>query len=421
MLAKSLWIILVAAWLAGCATGGGRYDARPSAQDKLSYPSVSPDANAVLPLSSNKDGTRFTVDGKPVGTVNAGGELKILVNNQPHNLVAEAPGYRRKESLIQPPYDGVSTVSFHYTYKDETSESAPTAVAVIEDAPVSVKPSANHSPLARPVPPSAQTPSPPPVASLEPLPVPSNPASFGRFIALLIGNDKYQYGKPLDSAVADVQSIEVILKSKFGFQVTVLTNATRRDILGALENLKNSVDENTNVLIYYAGHGHEEKAETRGYWLPVDAEENNSDKWIANDDITSKLKAMPARHVLVIADSCYSGSISRGDAFRGARRTEPGGPDSTGYLQKVAMKKSRQVLTSGGEEPVMDGGGKNGHSVFASALLDALQDGTGALDGHLLVEKIRKTISYNAEQNPEFNYIPSSGHDGGEFLFIPRD
>ncbi len=189
----------------------------------------------------------------------------------------------------------------------------------------------------------------------------------------------------------------------------------RRDILGALENLKNSVDENTKVLIYYAGHGHEEKAESRGYWLPVDAEAKNPNNWIANDDITSKLKAMPARHVLVIADSCYSGSISRGDAFRGTRRTEPGGPDSKGYLQKVAMKKSRKVLTSSGEEPVMDGGGKNGHSVFASALLDALQDEKGGLDGYLLLEKIRKPISYNAEQNPEFDYIPSSGHDGGGF------
>ena len=142
-----------------------------------------------------------------------------------------------------------------------------------------------------------------------------------------------------------MQSIEVVLKSKFGFQVTVLTNATRRDILGALENLKNSVDENTNVLIYYAGHGHAEKSEKRFYWLPVDAEVNNPDKWIATDDITSKLKAMPARHVLVIADGCYSGSISRGFAFRSVRRTELDGPDSTGYLQKVAMKKSRQVLT----------------------------------------------------------------------------
>jgi hypothetical protein len=408
--AKPVCLALAAIWLAGCASSR----AGPSAQDRLSYPSVSADASRVLPLSSNQDNTRFTVDGKPVGTVGAGGELKVLVNDQPHTIVAKPPGYQAKKAFVQPPYDGVSTVSFYYTYK-EASVDAPELPTVATSEPDDT-PEPPHPQPAHPVP------QPPPVAAALPdsLPAPANPASFGTFIALLIGNDKYEQARPLDTPVSDVEALETVLQSRYGFRVTVLKNATRHDILGALEKLKGSLDENSNVLIYYAGHGHLDKAENRGYWLPVDAEDKNPDNWIANDDITSKVKAMAARHVLVVADSCYSGSMTRGNAFRGLERTVPGGPESVGYLQKVAAKKSRQVLSSGGEEPVADNGGKGRHSVFASALLDELQDSGGALDGVLLFEKIRQKVGYNAEQNPEYGVIKNAGHDGGEFLFIPH-
>lgn len=254
-----------------------------------------------------------------------------------------------------------------------------------------------------------------------PLPIPNSSTSFGNFIALLIGNDKYDHMKSLDTPVSDVNAIKAMLERKYGFRVIYpLLNATRQNILGALTELKDTTDENSNVLIYYAGHGHLDKAESRGYWLPVDAEDKNPDKWIANDDITSKVKAMAARHVLIIADSCYSGSMMRGDSsFRGSMRSESGELKSEGYLRKIWSKKSRQVLTSGGNEPVIDNGGKGKHSVFASVLLDTLLDSESPLDSILLFEQVRQKVGYNAEQTPEYGVIKNAGHDGGEFIFIP--
>ncbi len=116
---------------------------------------------------------------------------------------------------------------------------------------------------------------------------------------------------------------------------------------------------------------------------------------------------MAAKHVLVVADSCYSGTLTRGVAIKNR---------DSGYISRLATKRARVVLTSGGLEPVIDSGG-GGHSVFASAFLDALRKNDGILEGTALFSAIRRPVMLNAEQTPEYGDIRMSGHAGGDFLF----
>tara|TARA_B100002003_G_C13922731_1_gene448591 strand:+ start:45 stop:290 length:246 start_codon:yes stop_codon:yes gene_type:complete len=76
------------------------------------------------------------------------------------------------------------------------------------------------------------------------------------------------------------------------------------------------------------------------------------------------------------------------------------------------------VLSSGGLEPVADSGGKEEHSVFASAFIEALRENTGVLDGTELFTKIRRPVMLNSDQTPEYADIRKAGHDGGDFLFV---
>ena len=85
----------------------------------------------------------------------------------------------------------------------------------------------------------------------------------------------------------------------------------------------------------------------------------------------------------------------------------------------VASKRARVVLTSGGLEPVEDGAGE--HSVFARALLEALEENDGVLEGAALFTRIRRPVILNAAQTPEYGDIRFADHQGGDFLFIrPR-
>ncbi|MCP5366113.1 MAG: caspase family protein [Hyphomicrobiales bacterium] len=235
---------------------------------------------------------------------------------------------------------------------------------------------------------------------------------FGGFHALVIGNNAYRHLPPLKTAIGDAQAVARVLGREYGFTVHLLLDATRRDILKKFAELRKTLTGGDNLLIYYAGHGILDSDAERGYWLPVDADEDIKDNWVSNVDITDSLKAMQAWHVLVVADSCYSGTL-----VRSGPRVVQGGGDRAQLVRRLALKKSRTVLTSGGIEPVVDSGG-SGHSVFAKAFMDTLRENTDVLEGQEIFLRLRQKVVLNADQTPEYADVRKAGHDGGDFVFV---
>ncbi len=233
---------------------------------------------------------------------------------------------------------------------------------------------------------------------------------FGSYQALVIGNDDYQHMKDLKTAANDARAVGTLLERAYNFKVTYLINAGRKEIIDELSRLRRRLTPRDNLLIYFAGHGWLDREAGRGYWLPVDAERDSSANWISTGAISDFLKAMEAKHILVVADSCFSGTLSRA-----IKLTVP----TSEYLRRIAGKRARVVLTSGGVEPVLDDG-RRGHSVFSAAFLDALEQNTGVLEGSRLFNLIRQPVILNAPQTPEYSDILYTGHDGGDFLFVHK-
>jgi len=234
-------------------------------------------------------------------------------------------------------------------------------------------------------------------------------SAFGKYYALVIGNNNYTSLPKLKTARNDAQTVAGILKNHYGFQVTVLLDAKRADILSTFARFREKLSGRDNLLIYYAGHGFLDKEGDEGYWLPVDATKKDEVNWISNASVTTQLKAIEAKHVLIIADSCYSGKLGRDVHIQ--RRT----PD---YYTRIARKRARSVIASGGLEPVIDSGGKGNHSVFATALIAALKENNGMIDTSELFNRIRRPVVLHADQTPEYADIRKAGHEGGEFVFI---
>jgi hypothetical protein len=239
---------------------------------------------------------------------------------------------------------------------------------------------------------------------------------FGRFHAVVIGNNKYQKVRTLDTAVNDARVVADMLRTNYKFDVDLVIDGTRQQIMEALYKMRARLSEKDNLLVYYAGHGVVDKETGRGYWLPVDADPDLPTNWVPTTDLTDVIKAIQARHIMVVADSCYSGTLVRNtDATIRTARNE----DLTQWVERILAKRSRTVLSSGGVEPVMDGGG-GGHSVFAKAFLDALRANADVIDGQGLFAAIRRPIVLNSDQTPEYSDIRQAGHDGGDFLFVRR-
>ncbi len=113
-----------------------------------------------------------------------------------------------------------------------------------------------------------------------PWPTPGGIA-YGRYHALVIGIDGYRNLPPLKTAVRDAQDVAAVLKKDYGFEVQLLKDATRAQIVEALGRLRQTMNSRDNLLIYYAGHGWLDADADEGYWLPADATRDSEVNWVS--------------------------------------------------------------------------------------------------------------------------------------------
>ena len=246
-----------------------------------------------------------------------------------------------------------------------------------------------------------------------------NDMKIGKYYALLIGIDNYNGAwNALSNAVNDAKEIEKVLKSKYKFDYfNALYNeeASRSTIIQEMEWLVDNVQEEDNVFIYYSGHGDFKENLNKGYWVPCDAITNSTAEYISNNDIQTYLGGIRSKHTLLVSDACFSG-----DLFRGQTISVPF-EDSEKYYRKIHALASRKAITSGGLEPVMDGG-RDGHSVFAYYFLKNLRNNDNKYyDATELYNDIKIPVTNNSDQSPRFQPIKNTGDEGGQFVFIMKD
>ena len=245
------------------------------------------------------------------------------------------------------------------------------------------------------------------------------PLRLGSYHALVIGNNNYTQMPKLKTAVNDAREVARVLEKNYGFRVTLLVDANRYGILNALNDLRQRLTEKDNLLIYYAGHGTLDQKNQRGHWLPVDAEPNSSANWISNVAVSDILNAMTVQQLLVVADSCYSGTLTR--SALGHLEGGMSEDERLRVIRVMAQRRSRMVMTSGGLEPVLDGSGP--HSVFAVSFIELLRTNVGVLPGYEMFQLLRARVTSSAAQQdvrqvPEYAPIKFAGHESGDFVFV---
>jgi hypothetical protein len=235
-----------------------------------------------------------------------------------------------------------------------------------------------------------------------------------KYFALLIAVQDYDSGEigKLDFAISDAQGLGDILVSRYTFDrenVITLVDPDRRTIYKTLQSLRSKLTERDNLLIFYAGHGYWLDDMKQGFWLPRDASGiNDPADWIPNSTVRDYIKAIKAKHVLLVADSCFSGGIFKTrEAF---------------YKQKVSMEKiyelpSRKAITSGAMKTVPD------RSVFLEYLIKRLKDNKEPyMDTQKLFASLREAVINNSpsHQTPLYGAISEAGDEGGDFIFVKR-
>ena len=242
--------------------------------------------------------------------------------------------------------------------------------------------------------------------------------NFGDYYAFIIGIDNYKGEWPsLDNAVNDARGVKQVLESKYNFNhfITLYNEqATRENIIEKFEWLIKNVDEEDNLLIFYSGHGDYKEELNKGYWVPADAQTKSLSNYISNSDIQTFLGGVRSKHTLLVSDACFSGDLFRGKTFSVPFE------NSERYYKEVHRRISRQAITSGGLQPVMDGG-REGHSVFTYYFLKSLENNSSSyFDASQLFNDLKIPVVNNSDQTPEFHPIKNAGDEGGQFIFLGK-
>lgn len=245
-------------------------------------------------------------------------------------------------------------------------------------------------------------------------PVAAVTINTGKYHALIIAVQDYSSKEinKLDHPIADAIAIKNILTQRYTFDgknIVFLKNPDRKTIYTTFNDLRKKLSENDNLLIFYAGHGVWMDDMREGYWLPRDASGiNNPTDWIPNSTIRNNIRALKAKHVLLVADACFSGGIFKvREAF-----TSP-----NASIEKIYEMQSRKAITSGSLKTVPD------RSVFVEYLAKRLRENVDKyLDAQKLFISFREAVINNSPNNqmPLYGAISEAGDEGGDFVFVRR-
>jgi peptidoglycan/xylan/chitin deacetylase (PgdA/CDA1 family)/TolA-binding protein len=241
--------------------------------------------------------------------------------------------------------------------------------------------------------------------------------------AAIIGIDDYLNWQKLQYATHDAQGVKDLLIQKYNFKpdhvFTLLDGqATRQNILSLLGDKfgdPTMVQHEDRVFVFYAGHGATRKLASGrelGYIIPVDADLTDfQGTAISMSNFQDISEAIPAKHVLFVMDSCYSGlALTRGGVEL----------PSQNYLNEISRREARQMFTAGGADQQVADNGPNGHSVFTWTLLQGLDgradlNGDGFITATELATYVAPAVSALSHQTPAFGNMP--GTEGGDFIF----
>ncbi|MBR0824575.1 caspase family protein [Bradyrhizobium manausense] len=202
-------------------------------------------------------------------------------------------------------------------------------------------------------------------------------------LALVIGNGHYpDASAPLTQSINDARALSASLR-KNGFDVDMVEDATKDDMVRAVNRLKSRIKADSVVMLFFGGYG--VQAGRQSYMLPVDAviwkESDVRRNGVSIESVLEMMKEQGAKAKLVVVDA------SRRNPYERRFRSYSHG------LAPIAAPDNALILSSNTPGKVADDV-RGEHSVLVSELLNNLKT-KGTAEG--VFNKTRVAISRASE------------------------
>ena len=224
--------------------------------------------------------------------------------------------------------------------------------------------------------------------------------------AIVIGIEKYRQALPTaDYAKRDAQTVTEYLSRVMGYPAeNIVTLFNDRAAKSDMEKyfakwLANNVETDSSVFIYYSGHGAPDPKTGDAFLVPYDGDPSFIEQTcypLAR--LYAELEKLPAKEIVVVLDSCFSGAGGRSVLATGARPLVMN-------PNKYPVRSDRiAVLSASSGSQISSTYEENGHGLFTYFLLKGIKEGNADLRNLYCylkpqVEHIARKI-YNNEQTP---------------------
>lgn len=208
-------------------------------------------------------------------------------------------------------------------------------------------------------------------------------------LALIIGNSAYREA-PLTNPANDARAIGGLF-AQAGFTVDSHLDATRVDMMAAIERFGNAARraDTKLVVFYYAGHG--AQLDWRNYLLPVDAvvekQEHMKQRCIDLGLLLGQLNAARDKTFVIILDACRNNPF--GTAYR---------PEQKGLSQFDAPVGSLLAYATAPGNVASDGEGQNG--LYTEHLVRELGQRGTRIEDALKRVRLNVRLASNGAQIP---------------------
>ena len=213
-------------------------------------------------------------------------------------------------------------------------------------------------------------------------------------LALVIGNGHYpDANAPLSQSINDARALSASLR-KSGFDVDMVEDATRDDMVRAVARLKSRITRDSVVMLFFGGYA--VQASRQSYMLPVDAviwkESDVRRGGISIESVLEMMKEQGAKAKLVVVDA------SRRDPYERRFRSYSHG------LAPINAPENALILSSASPGKVVDDG-KGTNSVLVSELLSNLNGKNR--DPHSSIESVFNKTRIGISRASEGEQVPT--------------
>ena len=234
-------------------------------------------------------------------------------------------------------------------------------------------------------------------------------------LAIIIGIEDYKYAPTVDFASNDARVFYQYSKSVFGIPER---NIYYRINDGATSGEFNKIfaedgwiarrlkKDQTDVIVYYSGHGAPDTKSKKGYLIPHDIDPNYANTGVSLDFIYSSLSKLQAKSVTLFIDACFSGeSRSEEMLIAGIR------PISVKIKNPILTTENMAVFSASTGEQYSSAYPEKQHGLFTYFLLKGLKGKAKGSDKKITLDELQNYIYENVsdtagyldkEQTPTF-------------------